>query len=119
MSLAELSLAFEPLRAAYRAGPCTPHDVVDEVVARIDRDGERIRHVWLHRASANEMHAAVDRAIARRAAGQAVPLFGLPFAVKDNIDVANAPTTVACPELAYTPAASAAVVQRLVDAGAI
>jgi allophanate hydrolase len=119
MSLAELCLAFEPLRSAYRAGSCTPHDVVDEVLARIDRDRDRIQHVWLHRVDAADLHAAVDRATARRAAGQPVPLFGIPFAVKDNIDVAGVPTTIACPELAYVPAESAPVVQRLVEAGAI
>jgi allophanate hydrolase len=119
MSLAELSLAFEPLRAAYRARTCTPHDVVDEIVRRIDRDRERIQHVWLHRVGATELHAAVERALARAASGQPAPLLGIPFAVKDNIDVGGVPTTVACPALAYTPAASAPVVHRLVEAGAI
>ena len=44
---------------------------------------------------------------------------GVPFAVKDNIDVAGLPTTAGCPAFAYTPTAHAAVVQRLVDAGGI
>ena len=47
------------------------------------------------------------------------PLWGLPFAIKDNIDLAGAPTTAACPAFAYTPSASAAVVARLQAAGAI
>jgi allophanate hydrolase len=47
------------------------------------------------------------------------PLYGLPFAVKDNIDVAGLPTTAACAEFAYTPKQSAFVVQRLQAAGAI
>src|SRR4051794_4767748 len=47
------------------------------------------------------------------------PLYGAPFAVKDNIDVAGMPTTAACPAFAYTPERSAFSVQRLVDAGAI
>ncbi|RZJ26300.1 MAG: allophanate hydrolase [Haliea sp.] len=46
------------------------------------------------------------------------PLAGLRFAVKDNIDAAGLPTTAACPAFAYTPAADAAVVQKLRDAGA-
>jgi allophanate hydrolase len=49
----------------------------------------------------------------------ALPLFGVPFAVKDNIDVAGLPTTAACPDFAYTPGRSAFVVQQLIDAGAI
>jgi len=47
------------------------------------------------------------------------PLAGLRFAVKDNIDVAGVPTTVACPAFAFVPQAHAAVVQRLLDAGAV
>jgi allophanate hydrolase len=47
------------------------------------------------------------------------PLWGVPFAVKDNIDVAGVPTTAACPDFAYVPNADAPVVARLVAAGAI
>ena len=49
----------------------------------------------------------------------ALPLFGLPFAVKDNIDVAGMRTTAACPAFAYSPATSATVVLRLEQAGAL
>jgi len=47
------------------------------------------------------------------------PLYGIPFAVKDNIDVANVPTTAGCPAFSYVPKETATVVQRLLDAGAI
>ena len=47
------------------------------------------------------------------------PLYGIPFAIKDNIDLAGHPTTAACPAYAYTPEKSATVVQRLIEAGAI
>ncbi len=47
-----------------------------------------------------------------------LPLFGIPFAVKDNIDVAGLPTTAACEAFAHTPARSAPVVDLLLDAGA-
>jgi allophanate hydrolase len=57
---------------------------------------------------------------ALQAAGpEGKPLFGVPFAVKDNIDVAGLPTTAACPAFAYRPARSAFVVERLEQAGAI
>ena len=49
----------------------------------------------------------------------ALPLYGVPFAIKDNIDLAGVPTTAACPAFAYMPQRSATVVQRLIDAGAI
>jgi allophanate hydrolase len=119
MALETQSLSFSALQRAYRDGALGPHDVVDEVNARIDRDRERVRHVWLARPGAEAMHAAAARAIERSRAGESLPLFGIPFAVKDNIDVAGMPTTAACPAFAYTPSASALVVQRLVDAGAI
>ena len=48
-----------------------------------------------------------------------LPLHGMTFAIKDNIDLAGVPTTAACPAYAFTPGESAAVVQRLVDAGAV
>jgi allophanate hydrolase len=47
------------------------------------------------------------------------PLWGVPFAVKDNIDVAGMPTTAGCPGFAYTPDADAPAVRRLLDAGAL
>ena len=47
------------------------------------------------------------------------PLFGIPFVIKDNIDLAGVPTTAGCPAFAYLPARSAFVVERLIDAGAI
>ena len=47
------------------------------------------------------------------------PLWGIPFAIKDNIDLAGVPTTAGCAEYAYTPDESAAVVERLIAAGAI
>ncbi|MBW3653358.1 MAG: allophanate hydrolase [Actinobacteria bacterium] len=58
-----------------------------------------------------------ERSAAVRAAD--LPLLGVPFAVKDNIDVAGLPTTAACPDFAYAPAQTAFVVRRLLEAGAI
>src|SRR4030095_5900346 len=56
---------------------------------------------------------------APRPAGPAEPLYGIPFAVKDNIDVAGLPTSCGCPEFAYVADRSAMVVERLEAAGAI
>ena len=55
----------------------------------------------------------------RRLENTALPLYGLPFAIKDNIDLAGLPTTAGCPAYAYSPTQSAPVVERLMDAGAI
>src|SRR5207342_2412456 len=75
--------------------------------------------VWIHVCSDEQIKTQLSRSAARQAQGIAQPLFGVPFAVKDNIDVAGCPTTAACPAYSYTPEKSAAVVQRLCDAGVI
>jgi allophanate hydrolase len=75
--------------------------------------------VWIYRATSDQVHAQLDRALLRRAAGEDLPLLGLTVAVKDNIDVLGMPTTAACPDFAYAPQRSATVVKRLETAGAI
>jgi len=73
--------------------------------------------IWIFRHS----HAAIlNRAMALQAEGpRDRPLWGVPFAVKDNIDVAGIPTTAGCPGFAYTPETDAPAVRRLLDAGAL
>jgi allophanate hydrolase len=73
--------------------------------------------IWITRLPDAEL---VARARAMEAEGaQGRPLWGVPFAVKDNIDVAGLPTTAACPDYAYTATETAPAVQHLLDAGAI
>jgi allophanate hydrolase len=75
--------------------------------------------VWIHLLPERDALAAAG-ALARRFPGpERPPLYGLPFAVKDNIDVAGVPTTAACPDFAYVPERTAPVVQRALDAGAV
>ena len=109
------SLDLETLGRRLRAGELRPRDVVAGVWQRIAARGDD--KVWIHRASRDALEARAD-ALERRGP-DGLALYGMPFAVKDNIDAAGHPTTAACPEYAYTPAESAPVVQRLVDAGAI
>jgi allophanate hydrolase len=99
------------LVSAYRAGTKHPQEELVACLRQIDADGER--PVWISRF--NEAQVLAQLA----AADRALPLYGVPFAVKDNIDVLGLPTTAACPEFSYAPARHAAVVQRLLDAGAI
>jgi len=78
--------------------------------------------VYLHVASRAQLDFQLATLEARAAAPGALasmPLFGAPFVVKDNIDIAGAPTTAACPAFAYTAARTADAVQRLMDAGAV
>jgi allophanate hydrolase len=75
--------------------------------------------VWITRPT-EAATLGVARGIDERiATGERLPLAGAPFAVKDNLDVAGLPTTAGCPAFAYTPAETAPVVQRLIDAGAV
>ncbi len=101
---------------ALRAGDVTCVDVIEEVLSRIQAAGED--RVWIHRASRDEL---LERAgeLDSRADKEAPPLFGIPFAVKDNIDVAGWPTTAACPAFSYVADDSAPVVAALLDAGAM
>jgi allophanate hydrolase len=110
-----LSLDLAALREAYRQHGLTPTALVERVWARCEAYGDPA--VWIHRRSLAELRADAGRLEARGPADQ--PLYGVPFAIKDNIDVAGAPTTAACPAFSYAAAESAAVVQRLVAAGAI
>lgn len=72
---------------------------------------------WIHRCTDAFMESQFARLDA--ASPAELPLYGVPFAVKDNIDVAGLPTTAACPAYAFTPEDHATVVQRLLDAGAV
>ncbi|MEJ2632759.1 MAG: allophanate hydrolase [Acidihalobacter sp.] len=112
---ADTSLDIAALREGYRAGNFTPREVLDLILARIETQPER--YVWIRRLTREELYAYAD-ALAGRSVDE-LPLYGIPFAIKDNIDLAGVPTTAACPEFAYLPERSATVVQRLIDAGAI
>jgi len=110
-----LSLDLTTLRTAYTTGTLTPSALIGEIWQRLEAHGDPA--VWIHRLTRDELLAHAQRVEARGLATQ--PLYGVPFAIKDNIDLAGAPTTAACPGFAYTPVESAFVVQRLLDAGAI
>lgn len=107
-------MTIDAIRAAYAAG-VTPLDVINEVIAR--RDALRDRAVFITETPASTLRAEARALMDRGAEG--LPLYGIPFAVKDNIDVAGLPTTAACPDFAYDPAQDATAVARLRAVGAI
>ena len=103
------------LEEAYAAGDLTPLRLVEAILADIARRGAD--SVWISLVPEERLRArAAD--LARRGP-EGLPLYGVPFAVKDNIDVAGCETTAACPGFAYKPERSANVVERLEAAGAI
>lgn len=113
MSIVPPSLDLASLRAAYRAG-LKPGDLVRALLAR-DRGDPH--HAWIARLPADRLLAMAGALDAQ--SPDALPLYGVPFAIKDNIDVAGVPTTAGCPGYAYVPERSAVVVERLIAAGAL
>src|SRR6202163_519365 len=107
------------LQDGYSVGRYTPLDVIEEVNRRIEVAGDD--HVWIVRLSKEEMARRAEELDGRksRAVAGKLPLYGVPFAVKDNMDVEGLPTTAGCPAYSYLPAEPATVVARLLEAGAM
>ncbi|MBZ9790124.1 allophanate hydrolase [Rhizobium sp. 3T7] len=104
------------LRAAYEAGQ-SPLDVIDTVIAR--RAASKDPAIFITPTPDDTLRAEARALMERVPEPNSLPLWGIPFAVKDNIDVAGLPTTAACPAFAYQPENDATVVARLRAAGAI
>ncbi len=104
------------LEDAYRSGRLTPSVVIANVYDAIADMGKP--PVWITLVEREE-NLARARVLEADSAAHALPLYGIPFAVKDNFDVTGLPTTAACPAFAYQASETATVVQRLLDAGAI
>ena len=100
--------------AAHRAGETTPARTVARSFARIRAHDDPAAFISLR--AENEAVAEAERLTT---GDPNRPLYGVPVAVKDNIDVAGLPTTAACPAYAYTPARDATAVAKLREAGAI
>jgi len=105
------------LREGYRAGRFTPEDVATNALRRIDAYKDPA--VWIARVPESEVMARAKALTAAPLDSEKLPLYGIPFAVKDNIDCSGLPTTAACPAFAYEPARDAKVIGRLLAAGAM
>ncbi|WP_421913056.1 allophanate hydrolase [Mesorhizobium sp.] len=104
----------DSLHAAYAAG-ATLADMIETVHARIEAADDP--GIFIHLAGRADMLAQAQQLGPFDPVAK--PLWGVPFAVKDNIDVAGMPTTAACAEYAYMPEKDATVVARLKAAGAL
>ncbi len=111
------SLDLTSLRRLYRSGEASPRDVLASALKRIAAHADPT--VWIDRLPEEAVLKEAARVEKRRAAGELLPLYGVPFAVKDNIDVAGRPTTAGCPAFASVAARSAPVVSNLQRAGAV
>lgn len=107
------------LRTQYKNGQVRPTDIIKEVSSRIKSYQSKDPAVWTFLRSSEELLEAAKE-VEERFGGKPLPeLYGIAFAVKDNIDVASVPTTAACEAYTYTPTENARVVSALLDAGAI
>ncbi|MCF5706884.1 allophanate hydrolase [Pseudomonas syringae] len=110
------------VQTSLRTGQTTLATFLQDLHARIDADDRP--EVWIHREPLAHL---LERAQALQTLAQelgdslydTLPLFGIPFGVKDNFDVAGQATTAACPSFAYVPTVTAHAVQRLLDSGAV
>lgn len=99
----------------YRDGDFTPRELIEALLERAQAAADA--HTWIHLMSLQEIMPFLDRLASH--SPDDLPLYGIPFAIKDNIDLAGIPTTAACPAYSYMPEQSAYIVARLLEAGAI
>lgn len=117
-----IELSFEKIWKYYFNDKCLPSSLFVKVIERLDAVDRP--EIWVSRVSQENLTIQLeklDEALQKH--GEQVlnlmPLFGLPFAVKDNIDVTGMQTTAGCPDFSYTPQDSAYVLQKLEEAGAV
>ncbi len=111
------SLDLQSLAQRYRSGETSPTQMVDDLLRRMAEAPDY--SIWIHRLTPRELFSQARAVEQRRANGERLPLYGLPFAVKDIFDVAGHPTTAGCPAFSYVAKTTSPVVSRLMDAGAI
>lgn len=95
------------IKQAYENNELTPYELADEIIKRVKNNYEK--NIWI----VHPLHKLLDKYIDELPEDREnYPLWGIPFAVKDNIDVKDIPTTAACPDFSYTPEKSAFVVKK-------
>jgi allophanate hydrolase len=107
------------IAADVNGGRLSAVSVAEETLGRIARYDAIQPQIWISKSTRDDVIAAARAVDARIGAGEHLPLAGVPFAAKDNIDVAGLETTAACPAFGYRPDTSATVIERLLAAGAI
>ncbi|MGG5283307.1 allophanate hydrolase [Pseudomonas viridiflava] len=109
-------LRLDSVRTAYQSGTLSPRQLIlalQEKAAELNPG----YHLFIHLLSPDELEPYLAALENREL--KDLPLYGVPFAIKDNIDLAGIPTTAACPDYAYTPERSATIVEQLIALGAV
>ncbi len=110
-----MNLNIKDLRAKYLSGETSIKEVISSVFFKIEQTKDY--NIWIYTLNEEELKPYLKNLENKNP--KDLPLYGIPFAIKDNIDLANIPTTAGCPEFSYFPKKSAFVVEKLIQAGAI
>jgi allophanate hydrolase len=108
-------LTIKSLHWSYTQKETTPEAVVQAIIIKAIEDKEM--NIWIELPTIERIKPYLDGL--RELDPLTTPLWGIPFAIKDNIDLAGVPTTAGCPEYTYTPSEHSTVVSRLIAVGAI
>jgi allophanate hydrolase len=108
-------LTVATLQAMYQSKKITPQALIEGLIVKAEQD--KAWNIWIVPPSLSFIQPYLDALTDKDP--QLHPLWGIPFSIKDNIDLAGVPTTAACPAFSYIPAQSAEIVARLIEAGAI
>jgi allophanate hydrolase len=110
-----MNLNINTLRENYLENKTSIREVILSIQTKIEET--KNHNIWIYTLNENELEVYIKNLEEKNP--KDFPLYGIPFAIKDNIDLANIPTTAGCPQYSYTPKESAFSVEKLIQAGAI
>ncbi|WP_289302649.1 amidase family protein, partial [Methylophaga sp. UBA3996] len=113
--MSQQNMTIAALQQAYQTGDLSPKQVIENALERCQQYLDH--NIWIELFSMEQLQPYLDAL--ENSSIEEKPLFGIPFAIKDNIELAGFPVTAGCEAYTYTPDKSAFVVQQLIDAGAI
>jgi allophanate hydrolase len=110
-----VNLNIDTLKKSYKSGEITISEVITSIKTKIEETKDH--NIWIYTLNDVELQSYIKNLETKNI--DDLPLYGIPFAIKDNIDLANIPTTAGCKEYEYIPKKTAFVVEKLIQAGAI
>ena len=106
-----MDMTIDAIHQAYRDGKLSPHKLIDEVLKRAATYTDR--NIWITLLSREAIQPYLDNLIGQ--SPDKLPLYGIPFAIKDNIELAGVDVTAGCEAYRYTAEQSAHVVELLIS----
>ena len=115
-------ITIKELLSRYQSGSITPKEHINRLLESIRQSFHESKDpAWICVATTENLEKQLSKleCLVSQKTIANLPLYGIPFAIKDNIDAAGWETTVACPDFAFEPQKNATVVEKLLNAGAI